>query len=82
MQKRISKLIEALVKKRYGLLEKYVEKLEAYVATEAGPQPQGMECINWAGLISDLDRHITNLELELKRKDALDIMTKEVTPNA
>jgi len=69
---RFEKLIDALNKKRDGLLEKYLEKLEKYVSTEPGPQPQGLECINWAGLINDVDRHITNLELELKRKDALD----------
>lgn len=72
MKEKIEKLIEALNKKRDGLLAKYLEKLEAYVPTEPGPQPQGLECINWAGLINDVDRHITNLELELKRKDALE----------
>lgn len=71
MKERIEKLIDALNKKREGLVEKYLEKLDAYCATEPGPQPQALECINYAGLVNDIDRHITVLELELKRKDAI-----------
>lgn len=67
MQDRIEKLIGALDKKRDGLLGLYLGKLEAYAPTESGPQPQGMESIEIAGLLADLDKHITNLYLELKR---------------
>lgn len=66
MKERIEKLIDALVSKRDGLLDKYLGHLEAYAGTEAGPQPQGLESVNMAGLIHDLDRHITNLHQELR----------------
>lgn len=67
-KERLQKLIDALTSKREGLLEKYVQKLEAYSITEAGAQPQGMEAIDFSGLINDLDRHVTNLNLEIKAK--------------
>lgn len=73
---RIEKLIDALVKKRDGLLDLYLSKLELYAGTEPGPQPQGLLAAETSGLINDLDRHITNLNLELKRAKA---ETKEVT---
>lgn len=77
MEEKIESLIDALVKKREGLLEKYVAKLEDYACTEAGPQPQGMDAITMSGLVIDLDRHITNLNLELKRLKTSNQKTKE-----
>lgn len=78
MEERIELLIDSLNSKRVALLENYLVKLEEYSKTEAGAQPQGLQASEWAGLIVDLDRHITNLELELRRKKVIDSVKKEV----
>lgn len=71
MDEEIKKLIDALNEKREGLLRNYLEKLNQYAKTEPGPQPQGLEAITWSGLVNDIDKHITNLYLELKRKKSM-----------
>lgn len=59
MNERIEKLIEALTEKRSGLLEDYLVALENYDGT--------MTAIEKAGLVHDIDKHITNLHQELSR---------------
>lgn len=78
-EEQIEKLIDALTKKRDGLLEGYVTKLGDYAKTEAGAQPQGLEAIEWSGLLNDLDRHITTLHLELDRIQKLKKIKAEVS---
>lgn len=64
MKERIEKLIDALVKQRDGLLNEYLGILEDYSVT--GPKASGLQCAESAGFIHDIDRHITNLHMELR----------------
>lgn len=71
MSERIETLIDALLDKREGLLEKYISTLEEYAKTEAGAQPSGLDAVTAAGLIHDIDKHLTNLRMELRLKGVI-----------
>ncbi len=58
MIQRITKLIEDLDTKRDEVMETYLKSLEDY---------DGHRAADNAGALHDLDRHVTNLHLELKR---------------
>lgn len=67
MKERLEKLIEALNKKREGLLEDYLAVLEA----SAPDIHNGSQAaIDRAGFIHDVDKHITNLHMELRHLKA------------
>jgi len=62
MEERIVKVIQALTVHRDVALKRYVESLESY---------DGHRAADYAGELHDLDRHINNLEMEIKRTEAL-----------
>lgn len=62
MKERLEKLIGDLVKRREEILDTYLKTLVDYSGGRAADE---------AGCLNDLDRHITNLHLELKRLGAI-----------
>lgn len=73
MKERLEKLIEALDKKRDGLLETYIVSLEKNVDNPEW-KDGSMGIIENAHLIHDLDKHITNLYSEIKREEAIKVV--------
>lgn len=69
LKKRITDLLGVLNGHREIGLNLYLDELEKYVPAEGS-----LTAINRAGMLADLDRHITNLEMELKRIDAVEHM--------
>lgn len=63
-KERLETAIKKLTKCREDLLNEYLLSLERPDWT---PETS-MQAINTAGRLSDCDRHITNLQLELKRE--------------
>lgn len=61
----IEKLIDTLSTARAGVMEQYVAVLTQYDIASGS-----VSGADWAGRIHDLDRHITNLHLELRRMSA------------
>lgn len=58
---------------RESVLEAYLLSIKTF-SVEHG----GMDCIERAAILHDLDRHITNLEMEVARIEAI---KKGETPN-
>ncbi len=54
---------------RDAVLERYLSGLDQY-----HPETGGLLAIERAGFLNDLDKHITNLELEVKRIETLETM--------
>lgn len=67
MKERLEKLIEHMDNQREVILNEYLASLDKYDGTSSS----GMASVNSAGMLHDLDRHITNLHLELKRLEAV-----------
>lgn len=65
MEERILELLKKLVGHRDQVLSFYLTALDNYV-----PKEGSMEAVGRAGMLHDLDKHITNLEMELKRIEA------------
>lgn len=62
MKERMEKEIQRLTGMRDDILSKYLDALENFNAEEGG-----IPVIARASILHDLDRHITNLHLELRR---------------
>lgn len=62
MEERISALIEKLVGYREEVLNLYFAELDLY-----DPKNGSEGAVARAGRLHDIDRHITNLELEIRR---------------
>lgn len=62
MKERLEGLIGKLVGCRNLVLDNYLTELSAY-----DPSAGSMKAVERAGLLHDLDKHITNLHMELKR---------------
>lgn len=63
MKERLEKALEAMTKRRDDLLNEYLLSLE----TDVWDAQHSMTAVETAGRLHDCDRHITNLELEIKR---------------
>lgn len=61
MKERIDKLIQKLSEERDAVLKQYLDSLDKY---------EGNKAAEAAGHLHDLDRHITNLHLEIQRMKA------------
>lgn len=69
LEERIDTLIKKLVGHRDLVLDNYLTALNGY-----DPKEGSMESIERAGIMHDLDKHITNLELEIKRIEAMKVV--------
>jgi len=69
MEERIVKQIERLVGMRDEVFALYLTALDSYSS-----QDGSMDAVERAGILHDLDKHITNLELEMKRIEALKVV--------
>jgi hypothetical protein len=66
MKERINELINTLNAMRDEVLNNYLEALKRY-----SPEQGSVEAVERAGILHDLDKHITNLEMEVKRAEAV-----------
>lgn len=66
MIERIQKQIDRLEELREDVLVNYLAALDAYKADMGS-----MEAVERAGILHDLDRHLTNLRMEVRRIEAL-----------
>lgn len=73
MIERLEKLIGLLDQKRDSLLESYISSLEKNVENPEW-KDGSMGIIENAALIHDLDKHITNMHMEIKRIQALKVV--------
>lgn len=71
MKDRIETLIDALNKKRDGILDEYILLCELYSTSPNTWNKQGEDLAKFAGLLHDIDKHITNLHLERKRLEVM-----------
>jgi hypothetical protein len=69
LEARLDKLIKELVGRREEVVEQYLDALSGYSALEGS-----LDAVRRAGILHDLDKHITNLEMEMKRLAALSVM--------
>lgn len=69
MKQRIVDLLGVLNGHREVGLDLYLGALDKYV-----PKEGSIEAVERAGILHDLDRHITNLEMEVKRIEALKVV--------
>lgn len=63
MKERLEKALDAMVKRRDTLLDQYLSSLERPEWT----MQDSLQAVESAGRLHDCDRHITNLQMELKR---------------
>jgi hypothetical protein len=68
MKERIQKLIDRLDGMRDDVLARYLDALNEY-SSETGSMP----AVQRAGLLHDIDKHLTNLNMEMKRIDMLEM---------
>lgn len=66
MIERLIELIRKLNEKRGEVVKHYLDELEHWT-----PREGSIAAIARAGILHDLDKHITNLELEIKRLEAI-----------
>ncbi len=74
MRDKIQKQLSRLEGMRNDVLGLYLTDLEEF-SVKTG----SMAAVNSAGILHDLDRHITNLEMELKRMESLNLFETGVT---
>ncbi len=79
MKERIIELITKLNGMRDQVLEAYLLELERFTPGEGNPQS-----VVRVGILHDLDKHVTNLELEVQRLEVTEAMaaTETQTVNA
>lgn len=78
MKDRIEALIGKLDVYRDSILGNYLTSLDHY-----DPENGSMDAVERAGLLHDLDKHITNLHMEMVRLDKLDFLDQQkVVANA
>lgn len=75
MKDRLKKLIEKLNGIRDEAIGFYLTELEAFTPNDGNPKAAMR-----AGIMHDLDKHITNLEMEVKRIEALDFTSPSLFP--
>lgn len=63
MKERLEALLKKLTERRGKLLDGYLSDLNA----DEWDNTHSMNAVNSAGLLHDIDRHITNLTVELNR---------------
>jgi len=63
MRERLDKILDELDQRRQAILEEYLQALEV----PEWNSMNSMKAIGPAERLHDLDRHITNIHLELKR---------------
>lgn len=65
MFNRLQKLLGDLTARRVALLDAYLACLE----TDTWDNEASMAAVNAAGRLHDIDRHITNVQLEIRRAE-------------
>lgn len=66
-KERFNALLDQLTKRRESLLEEYLKALEVAEWNNLN----SMKAVENAGKIHDIDRHITNIMLEIKRLESI-----------
>lgn len=69
MIEQLKELITQLEIKRDGVMEQYITALQGYDVINGS-----VPAADWAARIHDLDRHITNINMEWRRLEALEKM--------
>lgn len=72
MKNRLIELIKKLDGIRGEVVSYYLLELESFTSNDGNPKAAVK-----AGILHDLDRHISNLELEVKRLEGLEKLTGE-----
>ncbi len=73
MRDRIIKLLEKLNGLRDEVIGFYLTEMEAFTPNDGNPKAAMR-----AGIMHDLDKHITNLELELKRIEVMEAIGSQL----
>lgn len=69
MKERLTELIKKLSGLRDEALGFYLDELDKFTAADGN-----VKAVYKIGIVTDLDKHITNLELEIKRMAAYETM--------
>jgi HD superfamily phosphohydrolase YqeK len=69
MKDRIIERIKSMTEHRDRVMENYLVSLDQY-----DPNEGSISAVERAGILHDLDKHLTNLQMELKRINAIERM--------